>query len=70
MPHRTVPYRGKNRVKVQGIRRINGRYKTDKGKVKNSIGNEEVKEFICTTHGRELRRGNVGGLGEDRAEGG
>ena len=40
------------------------------GRDKNSMGNRGVKEFICTTHGRELRWGNVGGLGEDRAEGG
>ena len=25
------------------------------GKVKNSIGNGEAKELICTTHGHELR---------------
>ena len=31
------------------------------GKVKNSIGNGEAKELICTTHGRELRWGNAGG---------
>ena len=31
------------------------------GEVKNSIGNGEAKELICTTHGRELKGGNVGG---------
>ena len=40
--------------KVQGIRSLNGRYKID-GEVKNSIGNGEAKEHICTTHGHELR---------------
>ena len=25
------------------------------GEVKNSIGNREVKELICMTHGHELR---------------
>ena len=25
------------------------------GKVKNGIGNRELKELICTTHGHELR---------------
>ena len=25
------------------------------GEVKNSIGNGEAKELICTTHGHELR---------------
>ena len=44
----------------QGIRSIIGRHKIDGGKVKNGIGN---REFKCTTHGHELRRGNAGGLG-------
>ena len=30
------------------------------GEVKNSIGNTEAKELICTTHGPELKLGNVG----------
>ena len=42
--------------KVQGIRSITGSYKID-GEVKNSIGNGEAKELICTTHGHELRGG-------------
>ena len=33
------------------------------GEVKNSIGNGEAKELICTTHGQELRLGNAGGSG-------
>ena len=41
--------------KVQGIRSINGRYKIDRG-VKNSIGNGEAKELLCTAHGHEIRR--------------
>ena len=49
--------------KVQGIRSINGRYKIDKGEVKNSMRNVEAKELIYTTHGHELRWGNVGGKG-------
>ena len=32
------------------------------GEVKNGIGNTEVKELICTTHGHELRWGDAGGL--------
>ena len=40
--------------KVQGIRRINGRHKIDRG-------NGEAKELICTTHGHELRWGNDSG---------
>ena len=31
------------------------------GEVKNSIGNGEAKEFICMTHGHELRWGSDGG---------
>ena len=30
---------------------------------KNSIGNVEAKELICTTHGHGLKSGNVGGRG-------
>ena len=53
---------GRMGEKVQGIRSINCRYKIDNGEVKNSIGNGEAKELICTTHGHELRRGgNTGG---------
>ena len=33
------------------------------GEVKNSMGNGEAKELICTTHGHEVRWGNAGGLG-------
>ena len=29
--------------------------------VKNSVGNVEAKEVICTTHGHDLRWGNDGG---------
>ena len=32
------------------------------GEVKNGIGNGEVKELICTTHGHELR-GKMGAPG-------
>ena len=30
--------------------------------LKNSKGNGEAKELICTTHGHELRWGNGGGM--------
>ena len=33
------------------------------GEVKNSMGNVEAKELICTTHGHELNGGNAGGRG-------
>ena len=45
---------GRMGEKVQGISSINGQYKIDE-EVKNSVGNGEAKELICTTHGRELR---------------
>ena len=31
--------------------------------VNNSMGSGEAKELICTTHGHELRWGNMGGRG-------
>ena len=52
--------RGREGEKVQGIRSINGRYKIDR-EVKNSRGNGEAKELICTAHGHELRREIAGG---------
>ena len=60
--------------KAQGIRSINGRYKIDR-EVKNSRGNGEAKELICTTHGHELRVGeNVQGtrsiIGSHKIDGG
>ena len=33
------------------------------GDVKNSIGNREAKELICTTHGHELSGGLWEGMG-------
>ena len=39
------------------------------GEGKNSIGNVEAKELICTTHGHELRGGECGREGVCRAEG-
>ena len=33
--------------------------KNRQGEVKNSIGNGEAKELTCTTHGHELRRGEL-----------
>ena len=52
---------GKMEEKVQGIRSIKSRYKIRE--VRNSIGNGEAKELICTTHVHELRWGNAGGRG-------
>ena len=36
------------------------------GEVKNSIGNGEAKELLCTTHGHKLKGGNAGGNGGTR----
>ena len=36
---------------------------------KNSIGNVEAKELICTTRGHELKGGNAGGSGCARQTG-
>ena len=55
--------------KVQGLRSIIGRYKRDRADVKNSIGNGEAKEFICTSHRHELRRGTMLGWGGCREKG-
>ena len=33
------------------------------GEIKNSIGNGEAKELMCTTHGHELRGWITGGNG-------
>ena len=38
------------------------------GEDKNSIGNVEVKELICTTHGHELREGEMWVGGGERGE--
>ena len=37
--------------------------RTQTGEGKNSTGNVEAKELICTTHGHKLKVGNVGGRG-------
>ena len=50
--------------KIQGRGNIIGRHKIDGERLKNGIGNKGLKELICTTHGHELRWGEmlVGGL--------
>ena len=55
--------------KVQGISSINDRYKIDRGKVKNSIGNGEAKELICMTHGHAWKWGGNGDSGQRRLKG-
>ena len=57
--------------KVQGIRSIKG-LQNKHWEVKNSIGNVEAKELICTTHGHELKAGMLveEGAGRKRIKGG
>ena len=52
-----------------GGRRIGGKGTGNKKHVKNSIGNGEPKELICTTHGHELRGAECWRVGRYRAEG-
>ena len=41
--------------KGTGIKKHNWYIQNKQGEAKNSIGNGESKEFICMTHGHELR---------------
>ena len=41
---------------------------TKQGEVKNSMGNGEAKELICTNRGHELRQGNAEEGAEGRGE--
>ena len=40
---------------MRGLRSTHWWAQNRQGEVKNSIGNGEAKELICTTHGHELR---------------
>ena len=51
------------REKGTGNKKHKWQAQNRQGEVKNSIGNGEIKELICITHGHELREGNAGGLG-------
>ena len=57
--------KGENGGKGTGNRKHNWYVQNRQGEVKNSIGNGEAKELICTTHGHELRLGGIleGGKG-------
>ena len=48
--------------KRTGNKKHNGQVQNRQGEVKDNIGNGEAKEFICTTHGHELR-GDAEGKG-------
>ena len=45
--------------KGTGNKKHKWQVKNRQGEFKNSIGNGEAKDLICTTHGHELRGGGV-----------
>ena len=47
--------------KGTGIKKHNWQEQNRQGEIKNSIGNREAKELICTTHGHEGKGVNAGG---------
>ena len=55
--------------KGTGNKKHNWQAQDRQGKVKSSIGNEEAKELICTTHGHEPRWGKCWWEGGCRVEG-
>ena len=60
--------RGENGGKGTGNKKHNRQPQSRQGEVKNSIGNGEAKELICTTHGHELKDGRMLGCGGCREE--
>ena len=54
---------GENGGRGTGNKKYKWQVQNRQGEVKNSMGNGEAKELICTTHGQELRLGNAGGSG-------
>ena len=63
-------WRRENGGKDTGNKKHKWQIQNRQGKVKNNIGNGEVKELICVTHGHELRLGGmlVGGWVQGRGE--
>ena len=60
---------GENGGKGTGNKKHKWQVQNRQGKVKNSMGNGEAKEFMCMTHGHELRGGMlVGGAVQGRGE--
>ena len=53
--------KGENERKGTGNKKHNQLVQNRQGEVKNSIGNREAKELICTTHGHELKQGMLEG---------
>ena len=50
---------GGNGEKGTGNKKHKWKVQNRQGEVKNSMGNGEAKEFICTTHGHGVRRRNA-----------
>ena len=63
---------GGDRMEGKGTRNKKHKWqvKNIQGEVKNSIGNGEAKELICTSHGHEHRQGNAGTRGGAGRRGG
>ena len=56
--------REENGGKDTGNKKQKWQVQNRQGDVKNSIGNGEAKELMCTTHGHEVRGGgSTGGMG-------
>ena len=55
---------GENEGKGTGNKKHKWQVETRQGEVKNSMGNGEAKELICTTHGHELSGGMQVGEGQ------
>ena len=60
---------GGNGGKGTGNKKHKWKVQNRQREVKNSIGNGEAKELICTTHGHELSVGNTGGNGSTGPKG-
>ena len=54
---------GGNEGKGTGNKKHKWFVQNRQGEVKNSVGNGEVKELMCTTYGHELSGGIAGGMG-------
>ena len=61
---------GENGGKGTRNKKHNWKVQNRQGEIKNSIGNGEAKEFICMTHGHELREGGNAGRREVQGRGG
>ena len=53
-------WEGKRRGKLTENKQHKWQVEHRQGEVKNSIGNVDTKELICTTHGHELKGWNAG----------